>query len=86
MDLIYALDKNPEEIKELNLVERIIDTLDQLYKKSGVEYAFVCIQSRALGGSCFPAPKDYVPSSTSVLLGKYDQQYFENKRMQLVST
>jgi hypothetical protein len=82
MELINSLRQNPAEIEDLNLVERIIATLDSL-SMSGTEYVFAHIQSRMLGGSYLPVPVDYKCSSTSLVLEKYNKSYFEQKMNEL---
>lgn len=86
MKPVCSLREDPEKIQDLDLVERIIKTLDFLYASNGVEYTFAYIQSRMLGGSCFPVPNNYKPSDTSVVLGKYNKSYFEQRRNDLKRT
>lgn len=80
MKIIAKLKEKPEDIKDLDLVEKIIQTLDLLYDETGTEYVFARIQSRMLGGACLPVPYNYKPSKTSNVLASYNKQYFEQKR------
>jgi len=54
-----------------------------LHKTKGVEYEYAYIQSRALGGSCYPVPNNYSPSNTSIVIAKYNKSFFERKKSEL---
>jgi len=83
MEPIYSLSEDPEKIQNADLVERILYTLELLHKTKGVEYEYAYIQSRALGGSCYPVPDNYSPSKTTAVIAKYNRGFFERKKQEL---
>lgn len=81
MELVMSLGQDPEKIDDPDLIRRILKTLDYLRDKTGIEYIFAKVQSPSIGGSCYPRPKNHVPTSErDIVLGKYDITYFEQKR------
>lgn len=84
MELVKSLGQHPEEINNLDLIKRILFTLDYLHKKNGVEYDFAEVQSLSKGGSCYPRPKNDKPASErEIVLGRYDRGYFEQRERYL---
>ena len=83
--MIRVLPDSPEKLEDLELIDRVIYTLETLEKKYGIEYKIADLQEDHLGGICEVVRTDYKPTSNNTtILGIYDKSYFLEKRQKLL--
>ena len=74
-----------EEISDLNILERIIRSLDQIEKETQKEYRLVRIQEHLRSYYLF-IPKSYDPKGpVTYIIGDYERRNIERIRMRLLA-
>ncbi len=75
--------ERPENLTDLNTIDQIIRTFEQLKQEHSCNYVLAHLQEGHLGETYRFIPEGFVPSRSTQIIAKYNKGYFTRKKREV---